>query len=187
MTLEECTKSELIRIVNEVAKSDTNVDYKIERTLDNIARERDAKRRNEIEKLSVYASEKRQEYLDFFKPYIGKSYDDIPAEILEKAVSCINEARRADIKRNKLLANIRDREYEATDDPWISVHDRLPKSGEDILYINTDEQVFIGFYDRHEKRFTGARVGLVSLGEVTHWMPQPTSPKGDHYGTLESL
>lgn len=49
--------------------------------------------------------------------------------------------------------------------PWISVLDRLPKSGEKVL-VSTDTEVLISIYQGEQFGFT--------CGLVDAWMPLPT-------------
>ena len=62
---------------------------------------------------------------------------------------------------------------------WISVRDRLPEKGEEVLVFDTREN-WNGFaWLRPDE--TWAALGFdfpLDLGEVTHWMPIPQPPKG---------
>lgn len=61
---------------------------------------------------------------------------------------------------------------------WISVKDRLPKTGERVLVCIG--AVFEAFIDDDGKwqRYYSAPLNEV-LGEPTHWMPLPQPPKGE--------
>jgi len=55
---------------------------------------------------------------------------------------------------------------------WISIDDRLPKVGEDVIVFSDDKyQIDIGFLI--DKKWYSDR-GL--LPTVTHWMPLPNPP-----------
>jgi hypothetical protein len=58
-------------------------------------------------------------------------------------------------------------------DPWISVGDRLPDRGAEVLvYSECLCEYYIGTVDNHGKIYTG----YVSGDSVTHWMPLPEPP-----------
>lgn len=57
---------------------------------------------------------------------------------------------------------------------WISVNDRLPDEGVEILYYFEITGVSVGMFER-PNIFYG-RSGFLT-GDVTHWMPLPEPPK----------
>ena len=63
---------------------------------------------------------------------------------------------------------------------WISVTERLPEKGEEVLVFNTRED-WIGFaWMRPDETWTALGFDFpFDLGEVTHWMPLPQPPKGE--------
>ena len=63
---------------------------------------------------------------------------------------------------------------------WISVTDRLPEKGEEVLVFDTREN-WTGFaWLRPDKTWTALGFDFpFDLGEVTHWMPLPEKPKGE--------
>ena len=63
---------------------------------------------------------------------------------------------------------------------WISVRDRLPEKGEDVLVFNIREN-WTGFaWLRPDETWTALGFDFpFDLGEVTHWMPLPEPPKGE--------
>ena len=63
---------------------------------------------------------------------------------------------------------------------WISVRDRLPEKGEEVLVFDTREN-WIGFaWLRPDETWTALGFDFpFDLGEVTHWMPLPNPPKGE--------
>ena len=63
---------------------------------------------------------------------------------------------------------------------WISVTERLPEKGEDVLVFNTREN-WTGFaWLRPDETWTALGFDFpFDLGEVTHWMPIPQPPKGE--------
>ena len=64
---------------------------------------------------------------------------------------------------------------------WISVTERLPEKGEEVLVFDTREN-WTGFaWLRPDETWTALGFDFpLDLGEVTHWMPlPPTPPKGE--------
>ena len=74
---------------------------------------------------------------------------------------------------------------------WISVSERLPDEGENVLlycdhpmYINDDHRIpyFTGFLDRGEWYSASdyyEEAIFMEVQFVTHWMPLPQPPKGE--------
>ncbi|MBR5202681.1 MAG: DUF551 domain-containing protein [Clostridia bacterium] len=59
---------------------------------------------------------------------------------------------------------------------WISVKDRLPEEGIDVLVYDDDtDMFFIAWYDETLDKWLNADNGR--LFGVTHWMPLPNPPK----------
>ena len=56
-------------------------------------------------------------------------------------------------------------------DNWISVEDELPKSTVDVLIVNADNKVDVGFYNGCWE------VTIYTNDIVTHWQPLPNPPK----------
>ena len=63
---------------------------------------------------------------------------------------------------------------------WISVRDRLPEKGEEVLVFDTREN-WTGFaWLRPDETWTALGFDFpLDLGEVTHWMPMTPPPKGE--------
>ena len=63
---------------------------------------------------------------------------------------------------------------------WISVTERLPEKGEEVLVFNTREN-WTGFaWLRPDETWTALGFDFpFDLGEVTHWMPLPQPPEED--------
>ena len=63
---------------------------------------------------------------------------------------------------------------------WISVTERLPEKGEEVLVFDTREN-WIGFaWLRPDETWTALGFDFpFDLGEVTHWIPLPEPPKGE--------
>ena len=61
---------------------------------------------------------------------------------------------------------------------WISVTERLPEKGEEVLVFDTREN-WTGFaWLRPDETWTALGFDFpLDLGEVTHWMPLPPAPE----------
>ncbi len=67
--------------------------------------------------------------------------------------------------------------YQAAKDQWISVKDRLPEDGQDVLAC-VNGQVLISYV--HGMKGFSSEWGLAENGETiwpSHWMPLPEPPK----------
>lgn len=104
MTLEQCTKEELIYIIKRL----TNRPFEANKTylnaiLSELDLEREKIKMNEAERWSKIANDARKEYCDFLRKYEGWSLTDVPTEEVERAIELINTAEKADKKYLKLL------------------------------------------------------------------------------------
>lgn len=62
---------------------------------------------------------------------------------------------------------------------WISVKDRLPEENTEVLiYCKTNSGKEVFFVDKIYY-FRGLAIWDCWHGEVTHWMPLPSAPKGE--------
>ena len=71
MTLKECTKEELIYIINYIAERLVFKDCKIQSALIDVEYMRSNKKLNKATELLQIASQKRNEYINIMKPYDG--------------------------------------------------------------------------------------------------------------------
>lgn len=62
---------------------------------------------------------------------------------------------------------------------WISVNDRLPKDGKNVLVLIPYRGVVLNYvsYRESDEWYVPDRLGRFSLSDVTHWMPLPEPPK----------
>lgn len=60
---------------------------------------------------------------------------------------------------------------------WISVDERLPKDGETVLTISSEEEMAVCFYETELEGIFQQCHGLVQIYNITHWMPLPEPPK----------
>ncbi len=106
MTLKDCTKQELLHIIDRFKDyAFDNGDYYLKRCLHEVERERAITRLNEADKWSDIAYQKRMAYLDLIKQYEGQKLTDIPSEVSQKAVALLKEAEAADKKYAQLMKN----------------------------------------------------------------------------------
>lgn len=103
LTLNECTKEELIEIINRVQVNGFMGEHLVESGLIHIEAQRMEKKFNEAEKYNKLACEKRLKSAELMKPYEGKRWSDVPMEILTKASELLKEAEKADKMWNKLM------------------------------------------------------------------------------------
>lgn len=58
---------------------------------------------------------------------------------------------------------------------WISMRDRLPAQGEDVLLFDGG-QIYFGYYSEISEKFILGD-DKVDINDFTHWMPLPAFPK----------
>lgn len=103
MTLTNCTKEELIFIIERLQLYNPTQTHFVQRALNDVEMRREEKKFDEAKKISAYSHQKRQEYIDLLAPYEGKRLVDIPASVLEKADAAMREAQKADCRWNKIM------------------------------------------------------------------------------------
>lgn len=67
---------------------------------------RDKKKLDKAEELNQLSAKKRKEYISLMKPYSGKTYADVPFEVLKKASALMKEAQKADEEYNKIMKEV---------------------------------------------------------------------------------
>lgn len=99
--LNKYSKEDLIWIINRMyAFGD---DWSLKEALRNLEYDKDMKRIREAEKIAEQSRKLRQEYIDLLMPFDGKSINEIPLDILEKASAAMKKAQSLDKKWNKLM------------------------------------------------------------------------------------
>ena len=98
MRLEDCTKAELIKIIDSFVRNDFNGKYRLSRCLSNIKYDRERKKINEAENWGKIAEDARNQYCDFLKKYEGYKLVDIPLDEVLKAEELLKTAEQADKK-----------------------------------------------------------------------------------------
>lgn len=107
MKLNDCTKPELIRVI-ELLKANfvTNGDYYLARALGKIADQRANEYLNESERLGKEADKMRRRYMDVLQPYRGVPLSDIPSNVLMAARSYLRRAIELDRKSTEASKRI---------------------------------------------------------------------------------
>ena len=59
---------------------------------------------------------------------------------------------------------------------WVSVEERLPDVGLDVLFVCENKSYGVGAYSDTYRDFF---IGQFPVKNVTHWMPLPQPPKGE--------
>lgn len=105
LTLNDCTKPDLIWIINRVLQMTTlnNADHYINRALSDLSYEKENKALDEAEQVSNQSKQKWDEYIAILAPYDGKPIKDIPLDVLHRAQRVYDEAIALDKKWTKLL------------------------------------------------------------------------------------
>lgn len=100
MTLEQCTKAELIQIIKQ-----TNYlsEYRVNCALLDIEKQRMEKRFKEAEKYGRIANENLNKYIEILKPYEGKKVIDIPYDIISEAAEYEKAFKKAQEKEFELM------------------------------------------------------------------------------------
>ena len=107
MTLKECTKEELIFIINRFKfYAFSQGDYYLQNCLHDLEYKRVKKKIDEAENWSKVADGCRQRYIEILKKHEGKKLVDIPLSDLKEAEQCLKDAERADKKYNELMKKV---------------------------------------------------------------------------------
>jgi len=104
MTLKDCTKAELIFVIERLQFYSSSNSYYIRRALSAVEEQRDERTYEKAKLLSDLSEQKHREYISLLKPYAGKRLMDIPDSVLRKADAAMKEAQAADRKWNKIMA-----------------------------------------------------------------------------------
>ena len=102
MTLQQCTKAELLWVIDRACKHNLS-DWAIKSALNDLELEKIRKSMDEADRLAQLAHEKRMEYVELMKPYDGWKIIDIPMDVLKKAQAALDATLEADRKWNKLM------------------------------------------------------------------------------------
>ena len=103
MKLKDCTKDELIFVIERLQLYNPSQKHFLFRALNDVEMRREEKKFDEAKRISAYSSQKRQECIDLLAPYEGKRLGDIPTSVLERADAAMKEAQKADSKWNRIM------------------------------------------------------------------------------------
>lgn len=103
MTLKECTKDELIFIIERLTRFDK---YHLKTVLHELEYKRVKVKFSEAERWGKIADNCRQQYIEILKKHEGKKLIDIPVQEIKAADQCLKEAQKADEKHNKLIKEV---------------------------------------------------------------------------------
>ena len=102
MTLSQCSKADLIWIINRLAQGPGGR-HQVSSALAHLEYQKSMEAIDKADAAAKLAYEKRQQYIDLLAPYTGMSIADIPTDILEKAADLIAVAENADKQWEKLM------------------------------------------------------------------------------------
>lgn len=92
MTLKDCTKDELIFVIERLKfYGFTAGDHYIRRALNDVEMQREDRKFEQSRQLREQAQKKFEEYSDLVRAYEGKPISDIPAGIMNKAAAIARE------------------------------------------------------------------------------------------------
>lgn len=106
--LSKYTKDELIELCKAIAFSVSHLkaDQTIKYCLIEIDHRRNLKKIDEADKHAKAADQARGKYIELVNPYRGKSWADIPMDVLEKMKMCLATAEREEKIYLKLSAEV---------------------------------------------------------------------------------
>lgn len=102
MTLEQCSKADLVWIINRMCMYHSGK-RELNRALNELDYEKEKAKIDEADEYAEVSYAKRQAYIDLLKPYYGMKFGDIPVHVLEKAAELQKQADAADQKWAKLM------------------------------------------------------------------------------------
>lgn len=104
MTLQDCTKAELLSVIDKLRRHlFTNGDYYVRMALLEVERQREEVKYAKAEELSDLAYKKRLEYYDLLRSYEGKKLCDVPRSVLKLAENVLKEAQNYDRAWNEIM------------------------------------------------------------------------------------
>lgn len=105
---------------------------------------------------------------------------------INESIEIESESESADTMKSKIvisalrIARKYVRRFIEFKSPWISVKDRMPDDGVEVLVYDTYCRTLMGWYDKGDDCFRSEYINC--LDEVTRWMPLPEEPKEDKDG-----
>lgn len=102
MTLSQCSKADLIWIINRLAQGPVGRNQ-VSSAMANLAYHKSMAALEKADGYAQLAAEKRQQYIDLLTPYTGMSFADIPLDVLDKAKQLLDAAEAADERWEKYM------------------------------------------------------------------------------------
>lgn len=109
MTLQDCTKEELIFIINNIFDNYFFIDHRhdiIDACLDDVRHQRTLKLLADADIWNKLAADSRRKYFDLLKKYGGEPCVTIPTEVLKRINTHLADARYADRKWDECMRKI---------------------------------------------------------------------------------
>ena len=104
MTLKDCTKAELLWIIDRLRNRGLyRLDTIIAIALNDLEYQREQKKLDEADRLNEESARLRQQYAELLTPYEGKPILDVPADVLDHASAILEEAQALEEKWNRLM------------------------------------------------------------------------------------
>lgn len=103
MKLKDCTKEELIFVIKRLQFYSLSNDHCVQRALGDVEEEREARKLEEARRLTDVRLQNLQQYNELLGPYEGKSFSDIPQDVMDRAVAALERYEAADMKWRKLM------------------------------------------------------------------------------------
>lgn len=103
MKLKDCTKEELIFVIERLQFYSLCGGEYVKRVLCVVEEQREERKLEEARRLAALQNQKMQEYISLMRPYEGRSLMDVPEDVLNRADAAIKAARSADMKWRKLM------------------------------------------------------------------------------------
>lgn len=103
MKLKDCTKEELIFVIERLQFYSLSGDYYVRRALCDVMEQREERKLEEARRLTDIRLQNLQQYNDLLGPYEGKSFSDIPQDVLDRAGAALERYEAADRKWLQLM------------------------------------------------------------------------------------
>lgn len=105
LTLNKCTREDLIWIINRILQrtSFNNQDYELMRALNDLEYEKEKRQIAEADRIGDQSKQKWGEYIAILDQCDGKPIKDIPPDVLTRAQRVYDEALALDKKWSKLM------------------------------------------------------------------------------------
>lgn len=103
MKLKDCTKEELIFVIERLQFYHLSGDYYVRRALCDVMEQREERKLEEARRLTDVRFQNLQQYNDLLGPYEGKSFADIPQDVLDRAGAALERYEAADRKWLQLM------------------------------------------------------------------------------------